>query len=133
MVRTNIAVWIVAVVILVATVVVVVITGHRQGDNSPIIGGQAPPAPSSPVNAALAGLGLLPEEFEPGGPGGSTPATRHPASLSSATGAGSRSAASGASANVTRPAIVPQVTCQVSILQSVLGLITSLLGGGARC
>ncbi|HTK67869.1 MAG TPA: hypothetical protein VL595_36190 [Pseudonocardia sp.] len=133
MVRTNIAVWIVAVVILVATVVVVVITGHRQGDNSPITGGQAQAPASAPLNAALAGLGLGPEDFEPRGPGGSTPAVRRPAELSSATGVGgSRSAAAGASANIARP-VVQQVTCQPSLLQTVLGLVTSLLGGGARC
>jgi len=133
MVRTNIAVWIVAVVILVATVVVVVITGHRQGDNSPITGGQAQAPPSAPLNAALAGLGLGPEDFEPRGPGGSTPSTRRPAELSSATGIGARSAASGSAASVVRPVVAPPVACQPSILQSVLGLITSLLGGGARC
>jgi hypothetical protein len=132
MVRTNIAVWIVAVVILVATVVVVVVTGHRQGDSAPITGGQAPPSASSPMRAALAGLGLGPEFFRPEAVEGRTPFERAPAALSSASGAGSRSAASG-SANFARPVVVPQVTCQVSVLQSVLGLITSLLGGRASC
>lgn len=131
MVRTNVAVWVVAVVILVATVVVVVITGHRQGDNAPITGGQAQAPASAPVNAALAGLGLGPELFEPHGPGGITPSTRRPGELSAATGVGGRSAASGSGA--AQPAVVPQVTCQVSLVQSVLGLITSLLGGGAHC
>lgn len=133
MVRTNIAVWVAAVVILVATVVVVVVTGHRQGDNSPITGGQAPAPAGSPFRAALAGLGLFPEDFEPQGPGGSTPASRRPADLSPTAGVGARSAASGSSANASRPPVVPQVVCQPSILQTVLGLITSLLGGGARC
>ena len=133
MVRTNVAVWVAAVVILVATVVVVVVTGHRQGDNAPITGGQAQAPAGSPVNAALAGLGLAPEDFIPRGPGGSTPATRHAADLSSASGEGSRSAASGASANNARPAVVQQVTCQPSLIQTVLGLVASLLGGGARC
>jgi hypothetical protein len=126
-------VWVAAVVILVATVVVVVVTGHRQGDNSPITGGQAQAPAASPVNAALAGLGLLPEDFEPRGSGASTPVGRRSAELSSATGINnSRSAATG-SANVSRPAVVPQVTCQPSLIQTVLGLVTSLLGGGASC
>lgn len=132
MVRTNVAVWVAAIVILVATVVVVVVTGHRQGDNSPITGGQAQAPAASPVNAALAGLGLLPEDFEPRGPGGSPPAVRRSADLSPATGVNSRSAASGTAAS-SRPAVVPQVTCQPSLVQTVLGLVTSLLGGGARC
>jgi hypothetical protein len=84
------------------------------------------------MRAALAGLGLGPEFFRPEAPEGRTPAERAPAALSSASGAGSRSAASGP-ANFVRPAVVPQVTCQPSILQTVLGLITSLLGGGASC
>lgn len=133
MVRTNVAVWIAAVVILVATVVVVVVTGHRQGDSSPITGGQAQAPAGSPVNAALAGLGLLPEDFEPRGPGASTPFSRRPEGLSPASGINSRSAASGASANNARPPVVPQVVCQPSLIQSVLGLVTSLLGGGGRC
>jgi hypothetical protein len=111
--------------------VIVVITGHRQGDSSPITGGQAQAPPSAPVNAALAGLGLGSELFEPHGPGGTTPVSHRPAGLSSATGGGARSAASGSAP--ARPAVVPQVTCQPSLIQTVLGLVTSLLGGGAHC
>jgi len=132
MVRTNVAVWIVAVVILVATVVVVVVTGHRQGDPGPITGGQAPAPTPVPVRAALAGLGLGPELFEPRGPGGGTPSSRRPAELSSSNGINSRSAASGGGVSA-QPAVVPQVVCQPSLIQSVLGLITSLLGGGGPC
>lgn len=132
MVRTNVAVWVAAVVILVATVAIVVITGHRQGDSGPITGGQAQAPPSGSVNAALAGLGLGPELFEPHGPGGSTPTVRHGADVSSTTASSSRSAATGSSV-ASRPAVVPQVVCQPSLLQSVLGLITSLLGGGSSC
>jgi len=113
--------------------VVVVVTGHRQGDKrSDHRWPGAAVGPRPRCEPPLAGLGLGPEFFRPEAPEGRTPRRARPrAALSSAERLpASRSGGLGCGQTSSDRRFVPQVTCQPSILQTVLGLITSLLGGG---
>jgi hypothetical protein len=133
MVRSNLAVWVVAVAIVVATVVAVVVTGHRQGENAPGGGGPAPSPLPAPVRAVLTGLGLGPEIFQPHAPAGSAPVIRSSAGGSPSSGSAPSTASRSSAPILIQQPAPPPVSCQVSLLGSILGLLTSLLGGGAGC
>jgi hypothetical protein len=121
------------VAVTVVTIALLALTGHRHYSNAPVTAPPPSPPATSPVRAALTGLGLLPDDTPPleNTPASTPEPLQGSTELSPATASFRSTATTGNTPQGATLTIQPPLSCPVSILGATLGLITSLLSGHA--